>query len=87
MVALNAIPASLRKTLTYDQGKEMTHHHSIAQATGMRIFFGDPRSPSQRGSNENTNALLHQYFPKGTSLAAWDQEDLDRVAASLSDRP
>ena len=85
--ALNAIPAPLRKTLTYDQGKEMANHHSMAQATGMRIFFADPHSPWQRGSNENTNGLLRQYFPKGTSLAAWDQKDLDRVAASLNDRP
>ena len=85
--ALNAIPAPLRKTLTYDQGKEMANHLSMAQATGMRIFFADPHSPWQRGSNENINGLLRQYFPKGTSLAAWDQEDLDRVAASLNDRP
>ena len=84
---MNAIPAPLRKTLTYDQGKEMANHHSMAQATGMRIFFADPHSPWQRGSNENTNGLLRQYFPKGTSLAAWDQKDLDRVAASLNDRP
>jgi IS30 family transposase len=85
--ALNAIPAPLRKTLTYDQGKGMANHHSMAQATDMRIFFTDPHSPWQRGSNENTNGLLSQYFPKGTSFAAWDQQDLDRVAASLNERP
>ena len=85
--ALNAIPAPLRKTLTYEQGKEMADYHSMARATGMHIFFADPRSPCQLGSNENTNGLLRQYFPKGTSLAAWDQEDLDRVPGCLIDRP
>ena len=85
--ALNAIPAPLRKTLTYDQGKEMANHQSLAADTGMRIFFADPHSPWQRGSNENTNGLLRQYFPKGTSLSGFDQDDLDTVAASLNDRP
>jgi IS30 family transposase len=85
--ALNAIPAPLRKTLTYDQGKEMAEHRSLAADTGMRIFFADPHSPWQRGSNENTNGLLRQYFPKGTSLSSFDQADLDVVAASLNDRP
>jgi IS30 family transposase len=85
--ALNAIPAPLRKTLTYDQGKEMADHQSLAQETGMRIFFADPHAPWQRGSNENTNGLLRQYFPKGTSLSGFGQDDLDAVAASLNDRP
>jgi IS30 family transposase len=85
--ALNAIPASLRKTLTYDQGKEMAQHESLALSTGMRIFFADPHSPWQRGSNENTNGLLRQYFPKGTSLSGFDQDDLDTVADSLNGRP
>jgi IS30 family transposase len=85
--ALNAIPASLRKTLTYDQGKEMAQHESMAQSTGMRIFFADPHSPWQRGSNENTNGLLRQYFPKGTSLSGFNQADLDIVANSLNGRP
>jgi transposase, IS30 family len=85
--ALNAIPAPLRKTLTYDQGKEMAEHESLACSTGMRIFFADPHSPWQRGANENTNGLLRQYFPKGTSLSAVGQDDLDIVAASLNDRP
>jgi len=85
--ALNAIPAPLRKTLTYDQGKEMADHESLALNTGMRIFFADPHSPWQRGANENTNGLLRQYFPKGTSLSGFDQDDLDAVASSLNDRP
>lgn len=85
--ALNAIPAPLRKTLTYDQGKEMAGHENLARATGMRIFFADPHAPWQRGSNENTNGLLRQYFPKGMSLSGLDQDDLDAVAASLNDRP
>jgi IS30 family transposase len=85
--ALNAIPAPLRKTLTYDQGKEMAEHESLAEQTGMRIFFADPHSPWQRGANENTNGLLRQYFPKGTSLSGFDQNDLDLVANSLNDRP
>ena len=85
--ALNAIPESLRKTLTYDQGKEMAGHASLAEATGMRIFFADPHSPCQRGANENTNGLLRQYFPKGTPLSEFDQADLDLVAESLNARP
>ena len=85
--ALNAIPAPLRKTLTYDQGKEMAQHEKLALDTGMRIFFADPHAPWQRGSNENTNGLLRQYFPKGMSLSALSQHDLDTVAASLNDRP
>jgi hypothetical protein len=85
--ALNAIPAPLRQTLTYDQGKEMAAHAQLAERTGMRIYFADPHSPWQRGSNENTNGLLRQYFPKGTSLARFDQADLDLVATSLNGRP
>ncbi len=85
--ALHAIPAPLRKTLTYDQGKEMADYHSMARATGMYIFFADPRSPWQHGFYENTNGLLGQYFSKGTSLAAWDPDDLDRVPGCLNDRP
>jgi len=85
--ALNAIPAPLRKTLTYDQGKEMAAHAGLADATGMRIFFADPHSPWQRGANENTNGLLRQYFPKGTPLSEFDQADLDVVAESLNARP
>ncbi len=85
--ALNAIPDVLRKTLTYDQGKELAQHESLAVSTGMRIFFADPHAPWQRGANENTNGLLRQYFPKGIALSGFDQADLDRVAESLNGRP
>ena len=85
--ALNAIPAPLRKTLTYDQGKEMAHHERLALTTGMRIFFADPHAPWQRGANENTNGLLRQYFPKGMSFSEVSRDDLDTVATSLNDRP
>ncbi len=85
--ALNAIPAPLRQTLTYDQGKEMAQHERLAQSTGMRIFFADPHSPWQRGSNENINGLLRQYFPKGTVLSGFGQDELDAVADSLNARP
>ena len=85
--ALNSIPAPLRKTLTYDQGKEMAEHRRLAQEAGIRIYFADPHSPWQRPSNENTNGLLRQFFPKGTSLSEFTQDQLDAVAASLNDRP
>jgi IS30 family transposase len=85
--ALNAIPAALRKTLTYDQGKEMADHENLACSTGMRIFFADPHAPWQRGANENTNGLLRQYFPKGMAFSAIAQKDLDEVADRLNDRP
>lgn len=85
--ALNAIPEPLRKTLTYDQGKEMADHKEFAKASGMRVFFADPHSPWQRGTNENTNGLPRQYFPKGISLSGFDQDELDVVANSLNNRP
>ncbi len=85
--ALNTIPAPLRRTLTYDQGKEMARHKDPALATDMRIFFADPHSPWQPGRNENTNGLLRQYFPKGLCLASLTQDQLDTVAASLNSRP
>ena len=82
-----ALYAPLRRTLTYDQGKEMARHKHLSQATGMRVFFADPHSPWQRGSNKNTNGLLRQYFPKGMPLASLTQADLDTVADSLNTRP
>lgn len=85
--ALMKFPQALRKTLTYDQGKEMARHESLAQETGMRIYFADPHSPWQRGSNENTNGLLRQYLPRGMSLANITQEQLDEIAERLNNRP
>jgi IS30 family transposase len=85
--ALNSIPAPLRKTLTHDQGKEMAEYCRLPNEVGITIFFADPHSPWQRPSNENTNGLLRQYFPKGTSLSEFTQDQLDAVAATLNDRP
>lgn len=81
------LPKRLRKTLTWDQGKEMSKHKSFSVSTGAEVFFCDPHSPWQRGSNENTNGLLRQYFPKGTDLAVHGQVELDKVAAKLNRRP
>jgi IS30 family transposase len=81
------LPAALRETLTWDQGRELTLHEQIEATSGTKIFFCDPRSPWQRPTNENTDGLLRQYFPKRTNLAVHSRADLDRVAAELNARP
>jgi IS30 family transposase len=85
--AMTALPAKLRKTLTWDQGKELTRHKQIAQVTGLQVYFCDPHSPWQRATNENTNGLLRQYFPKGTDLSVHSKEDLAWIQGQFNDRP
>jgi len=85
--AMSLLPETLRKTLTWDQGVELTNHVRIAAATGLAIYFCDPHSPWQRGSNENTNGLLRQYFPKSTDLSGYHPDYLDFVAHQLNTRP
>jgi IS30 family transposase len=87
VAALAVLPASLRRSLTWDQGSEMALHAQISQELGMPVFFCEKASPWQRPSNENTNGLLRQYFPKGTDLRVHSPEQLAAAAAELNARP
>jgi IS30 family transposase len=81
------LPSELRRSLTWDRGKEMAGHKSFTIATNVKVYFCDPRSPWQRGSNENTNGLLRQYFPRGTDLSHFSQANLNKIALRLNQRP
>lgn len=85
--ALKKLPAQLRLSVTWDQGWEMSKHAELTAATGTRVYFCDPHSPWQRGSNENMNGILRQYFPKGTDLTVYDKRQLKAVAAEVNARP
>ena len=84
---MSTLPTQLARSLTWDRGKEMSAHVQFKVETGIPVFFADPSSPWQRGTNENTNGLLRQYFPKGTDLSCWSSEELEAVAHALNTRP
>lgn len=85
--SIQSLPSRLCKSLTWDQGAETAQHAKLKTDTGIQVFFCDPQSPWQRGSNENTNGLLRLYFPKSTDLSVHDENTLDAVAYALNNRP
>jgi IS30 family transposase len=86
-VALTPLPEHLRGSVTWDRGNELARHAELTAATGIKVYFCDPYSPWQRGTNENTNGLLRQYFPKGTDLARYNRRKVQAVADALNNRP
>lgn len=84
---LEKLPARLWQSLTWDRGKELSDHAQFTIASGVKVYFADPHSPWQRGTNENTNGLLRQYFPKGTDLSRWSEQEMQAVALALNNRP
>ena len=87
LAVMAPLPQPLRGSLTWDRGKELAKHAEFTTETGIPVFFADPKSPWQRGTNENTNGLLRQYFPKGTDLSRWAARELQAVATTLNHRP
>lgn len=81
------LPGQLWRSLTWDRGKELSDHARLTKESGLKVFFAAPKSPWQRGTNENTNGLLRQYFPKGTDLSRWSAKEIQAVAQSLNNRP
>jgi IS30 family transposase len=84
---ITTLPEQLRRSLNWDRGTELAQHAQLRIGTGLQVYFADPHSPWQRGTNENTNGLLRQYFPKGTDLSRWDTDEFAAIAHALNNRP